>query len=437
MTNVNINEMNSLSFLNDLNEEQKNAVIYCDSPQLILSGAGSGKTRVLTYKICYLIKEKKIYPENILALTFTKDAANEMKERISDLIGKENSGNIKMGTFHSIFLRILRRNIYSLKTKKYKYDSNFKVINECKAKKLIKKLLNNQFYENVQKIFEKKGINDKNNYSIELTYLIARIVKKIKLLKNKGITYKDYENDLNEIEKDKKRELSFFKNIYKEYCKKCLKKNYMDFEDLLLNTYLLFKNDNKVLVHYQNKIEYILIDEYQDTNHIQFEILKQLSEKKKKICVVGDDYQSIYSFRGADINNFLNFTTTFNNYRIFELRRNYRSTPNIVNIGSQLIKNNRNQMKKDLFSNITEENEKINILKNEDDIKESENIGDIIKKLILEQKCKYKDIAILYRKNIQSNTFQKIFSEKNIPYIVNKDRLYESKVIQIIFNYLK
>ena len=211
----------------------------------------------------------------------------------------------------------------------------------------------------------------------------------------------------------------------------------MDFEDLLLNTYLLFKNDNKVLVHYQNKIEYILIDEYQDTNHIQFEILKQLSEKKKKICVVGDDYQSIYSFRGADINNFLNFTTTFNNYRIFELRRNYRSTPNIVNIGSQLIKNNRNQMKKDLFSNITQENEKINILKNEDDIKESENIVDIIKKLISEQKCKYKDIAILYRKNIQSNTFQKIFSEKNIPYIVNKDRLYESKVIQIIFNYLK
>ena len=239
-------------------------------------------------------------------------------------------------------------------------------------------------------------------------------MKKIKLLKNKGITYNDYKNDLNEIEKDKKRGIEFFKNIYKEYCKKCLKKNYMDFDDLLLNTYLLFKNDNKVLAHYQNEIEYILIDEYQDTNHIQFEILKQLSEKKKKICIVGDDYQSIYSFRGADINNFLNFTTIFNNYRKFELRRNYRSTSNIVNIGSQLIKNNRNQMKKNLFSNITEENEKINILKNEDDIKESENIGNIIKKLLSEQKCKYKVIAILYRKNIQSFTFQKTFSEKNI-----------------------
>ena len=262
-------------------------------------------------------------------------------------------------------------------------------------------------------------------------------MKKIKLLKNKGITYNDYKNDLNEIEKDKKRGIEFFKNIYKEYCKKCLKKNYMDFDDLLLNTYLLFKNDNKVLAHYQNEIEYILIDEYQDTNHIQFEILKQLSEKKKKICIVGDDYQSIYSFRGADINNFLNFTISFNNYRKFELRRNYRSTSNIVNIGSQLIKNNRNQMKKNLFSNITEENEKINILKNEDDIKESENIGNIIKKLLSEQKCKYKDIAILYRKNIQSFTFQKTFSEKNIPYIVNKDRLYESKIIKIIFNYLK
>ena len=212
MSNVTINEMNSLSFLNDLNEKQKSAVIYCDSPQLILSGAGSGKTRVLTYKICYLIKEKKINPENILALTFTKDAANEMKGRISNLIGKENSRNIKIGAFHSIFLRILRRNIYSLKTKKYKYDSNFKIINENKTKKIIKNLLNNQFYENVQKIFEKKGINDKNNSTIELSLLIASIVKKIKLLKNKGITYNDYKNDLNEIEKDKKRGIEFFKN---------------------------------------------------------------------------------------------------------------------------------------------------------------------------------------------------------------------------------
>ena len=259
----NNNEVNSLSFLNDLNKEQKEAVIYCDSPQLILAGAG--KTRVITYKICYLIKEKKIKPENILALTFTKDAANEMKERISMLIGKENSRNLEMGTFHSIFFKILKKNIYFLKTKKYYYDSNFKIINESKVKKMIKKILKNKFYENFYKLFKKKEINDKSNSSNELNYLISKIILKIKLLKNKGRTYKDYKNDLVEIEKDKINEIGFFKNIYKAYSKKCLKNNIMDLDDLLLNTYLLFQNNKEILEKYQNKFKYILIDEYQDT----------------------------------------------------------------------------------------------------------------------------------------------------------------------------
>ena len=357
----NNNEVNSLSFLNDLNKEQKEAVIYCDSPQLILAGVGTGKTRVITYKICYLIKEKKIKPENILALTFTKDAANEMKERISMLIGKENSRNLEMGTFHSIFFKILKKNIYFLKTKKYYYDSNFKIINESKVKKMIKKILKNKFYENLQKLFRKKEINDKSNSSNELNYLISKIILKIKLLKNKGRTYKDYKNDLVEIEKDKINEIGFFKNIYKAYSKKCLKNNIMDLDDLLLNTYLLFQNNKEILEKYQNKFEYILIDEYQDTNHIQFKILKQLAHKKKKICVVGDDYQSIYSFRGADISNFERFQNEFLNFKKFELNKNYRSTQNIINSANSLIENNKNQMKTQLFSEINENDEKINI----------------------------------------------------------------------------
>ena len=270
-----------------------------------------------------------------------------------------------------------------------------------------------------------------------MNYLISKIILKIKLLKNKGRTYKDYKNDLVEIEKDKINEIGFFKNIYKAYSKKCLKNNIMDLDDLLLNTYLLFQNNKEILEKYQNKFEYILIDEYQDTNHIQFKILKLLAHKKKKICVVGDDYQSIYSFRGADISNFERFQNEFLNFKKFELNKNYRSTQNIINSANNLIENNKNQMKKQLFSEINENDEKINILINEDDIKETEDIADIIKKLISEKKCNYKDIAILYRKNIQAFSFQKMFFKKNIPYAIKENILFGSKIIQIIFNYLK
>lgn len=289
----------------------------------------------------------------------------------------------------------------------------------------------------MQKLFRKKEINDKSNSSNELNYLISKIILNIKLLKNKGRTYKDYKNDLVEIEKDKINEIGFFKNIYKAYSKKCLKNNIMDLDDLLLNTYLLFQNNKEILEKYQNKFEYILIDEYQDTNHIQFKILKQLAHKKKKICVVGDDYQSIYSFRGADISNFERFQNEFLNFKKFELNKNYRSTQNIINSANSLIENNKNQMKKQLFSEINENDEKINILINEDDIKETEHIADIIKKLISEKKCNYKDIAILYRKNIQAFSFQKMFFKKNIPYAIKENILFGSKIIQIIFNYLK
>ena len=258
------------------------------------------------------------------------------------------------------------------------------------------------------------------------------------LLKNKGISFHDYKNMINEIEIDKKSGLDFFKNVYEVYSKECLEKNVMDFEDLLLNTFLLFKNDSLIREYYQNRFKYILIDEYQDTNHIQFEILKVLCWKSKKICGVGDDYQSIYSFRGADISNFSNLIEIFPNTKIYKLCQNYRSSPNIVNLASALINNNKNQMKKDLFSKKNEINEKINIIINENGLKEAENIGNIIKRLINENKCHYKDIAVLYRMNIQSCPFQKIFFKKNIPYkLTNRAGFFESKIIQNIFAYLK
>ena len=397
------NENNSLLFLNDLSEEQKESVIYCDSPQLILSGAGSGKTRVLTYKIIYLIKIKKIRPYNILALTFTKKAANEMKNRISKLIGENYAKDIKMGTFHSIFYRILKRNISYLEDKKY--NSNFNIIDESEVKKLIKDILFNQFSDIVNKIIEKKGINDKVKSYFEIKCLINRIIKKIMNLKIKGITYDIYQNMENEIEKDKKRDLEYFKNIYEIYVKECKKKNVMDFEDLILNTLLLFKKNKNILEKYQNKFKYILIDEFQDTNHTQFEIVKYLSLKSQKICCVGDDCQSIYSFRGADINNIDNFSKTFPNYKLFKLCQNYRSTSNIIQVADLLIKHNKKQIEKNLFSKIKEIDGKVNILINETGINECENISEIIKTLIKDKKCDYKDIAILYRMNIQSYLF--------------------------------
>ena len=430
------NENNSLLFLNDLSEEQKESVIYCDSPQLILSGAGSGKTRVLTYKIIYLIKIKKIRPYNILALTFTKKAANEMKSRISKLIGENYAKDIKMGTFHSIFYRILKRNISYLEDKKY--NSNFNIIDESEVKKLIKDILFNQFSDIVNKIIEKKGINDKVKSYFEIKCLINRIIKKIMNLKIKGITYDIYQNMENEIEKDKKRDLEYFKNIYEIYVKECKKKNVMDFEDLILNTLLLFKKNKNILEKYQNKFKYILIDEFQDTNHTQFEIIKYLSLKSQKICCVGDDCQSIYSFRGADINNIDNFSKTFPNYKLFKLCQNYRSTSNIIQVADLLIKHNKKQIEKNLFSKIKEIDGKVNILINETGINECENISEIIKTLIKDKKCDYKDIAILYRMNIQSYLFKDTFFKRDIPHkINNRISFYETKVIQNIIEYLK
>ena len=437
MEDEQINQSNYLKFLDDLNDEQRKAVTYCNSPLLVLSGAGSGKTRVLTYKIAFLIKVMNLRPENILALTFTNKAANEMKQRISTLIGK-NINHIEIGTFHSVFCKILRRNATFLEGSKYRPD--FQIIDEDDVKKIIRDILELHFEGVINNIMEKIGINDRINYSNKFNEIIKMIKEKIMLLKNKGITYEDYFNLSNEIEEDKKNNLEFFKNIYEVYVRECQKRNLMDFEDLLLNTFLLFKNKNNlhILERYQNKYKYILVDEFQDTNHVQFEILKALSWNHQNICGVGDDYQNIYSFRGATLKNITDFQNYFKNTKIFKLCRNYRSSTNIVKVADLLIKHNKKQFPKDLYSNISDIDGKVKILKNNNEHDESEKISYIITYLVNSKKCDYKDIAVLYRMNIQSFIFQKKFFKRNIPHILcNRIGFYESKIIINIFSYLK
>ena len=432
-----LNEENPLEFLNDLNDQQKQAVEYCDSSQLVLSGAGSGKTRVLTYKIAYLIKIKNIPSDNILALTFTNKAANEMKLRISKLIGIELVKNINMGTFHSIFCKILRRNISYFPGRKYKPD--FQIINEDDSKKLMKDLLETEFEGVLLKLLENNGINDRIQSLAFINDLVKKITDKITLLKNKAITYEHYQKLSKEIEQDKRNGLPFLKNFYEVYVKECQKRNIMDFDDLLLNTFILFNNKDNidVLQKYQKKFKYILVDEYQDTNHVQFEILKALSWQYKRVCGVGDDYQSIYSFRGADLENFKNFNIIYSDSKNFNLTRNYRSTSNIVQVANLLIKKNKNQFQKNLYSNIKEIDGKVKLLINKNSFDECDKIAYIIKELIKAQKCEYKDIAVLYRMNLQSNHFVKTFFKHNIPHkLCNRIGFYETTVIKNILSYL-
>ena len=425
------------SFLSNLNEPQKEAVLTFGRPQLVLSGAGSGKTRVLTYKIIYLIKVKNIPPENILALTFTKKAANEMKERIFKLIGENLTIKLIMGTFHSVFCKILRKNITYLEGSKYK--ANFQIILEHESIDIIKSIIDEKFQKEFENYLELMHITDSSAQKNELKSLSKKIFKKISLLKNKGITYDKYLNCQDEIDKDLKIYIPFFKNIYQAYVETCHEKNVMDFEDLLLNTFLLF-NDTKnvsILNKYQDLFKYILVDEYQDTNIVQYEIVKALAWKNKNIFVVGDDYQNIYSFRGANRLNIDKFKENFNNYKETKLCQNYRSHEIIVKAANKLILNNKHQIKKELFSNI-EPDEKIKLIYCLDGIDEANKIAFLIQKLKLNNSCNYSDIVILYRKNIQHIPFKNIFFKRGIPHkIYNANTIFESKIIKVIYYYLQ
>ena len=436
-------EKNEEEFFKELNDEQKKAVRYIEGPQIISAGAGSGKTKVLTYKIAYLINFKNINPLYILALTFTNKASKEIKERVKFLIGNFKVKGLSMGTFHSIFLRILKSHIHLLGIESY--NQYFTILDENDAKKRIKDILKKGEFveenERKKKRIDINYINQKNKIDLFEEEKIFNksfeyICKKINYVKNEGITYNDYLKKDYLIDEDEKNNCPFFQEVYKIYEINCQKNNEMDFNSILLNTFLLFKKNNKLLIEYQNKYDYILIDEYQDTNKIQFEIIKLLSIKKK-ICIIGDENQSIYKFRGARIENLKDFKNYFSNVKIFKLTRNYRSTEYIVKCANSLIKNNTNVINLDLYS-LQKSNEKVKLIENNHNYIEVDKIASIIKNMVEEENYNYKDFAILYRANSQSYDFENKFLEKNIPFKTYKRiGFFDSLIIKIIINYLQ
>ncbi len=399
-------------FLNDLNESQRKAVEYIDGPQLVIAGAGSGKTRVLTYKIAFLL-EKGMKPWNILALTFTNKAAREMKERIAKLVGEQRARYLNMGTFHSIFARILRTEASSIG-----FDANYTIYDENDSRTLIKNII------------KAMGLNDK-------VYKPAAVHGLISMAKNHLITAEDYANDASAIERDTDSKMPAVKDVYSSYAAHCRTSNAMDFDDLLLNTYIMLRDHKDIRQKYAERFQYILVDEYQDTNSAQQAILTLLAGKHNNVCVVGDDYQSIYSFRGANIDNILDFQDKFHDTKLFKLERNYRSTQMIVKAANSLMKHNQRQIEKDVYS---EENkgDKIEYRPAYSDREEAVIVAKEIKKIKKEENGLYSDFAILYRTNAQSRSFEEEFRKDNIPYkIYGGLSFYQRKEIKDIIAYFR
>lgn len=395
-----------MKFLNDLNEEQLKAVEYNAGPHMIVAGAGSGKTRVLTYKIAYLI-EKGLEPESILALTFTNKAAKEMKDRIKAMIGKK-ADQLWMGTFHSIFARILR-----VESKYLNYKPNYSIYDREDSISLVSNIM--------------------QNLNINLESLTPHGVQhRISHMKNQMIYPEDFEKTMTSSVTDRK-----FLEIYKEYNKRLFENNSMDFDDLLLKPIELFNQQPKVLQKYKKMFKYILVDEYQDTNKAQYELLKLLSPAKDKICVVGDDAQSIYSWRGADIKNMLNFKKDFKGAKIFRLEQNYRSTKTILAAADSIIKNNTEQIAKTLWTE-NNDGEEITLIRASDEKDEAFQIAKRIKKELSIRKLSLNDFAVLYRLNSQSRTLEEAFRREGIPYkIVGGIEFYRRKEIKDIIAYLR
>jgi len=378
---------------------------------IVIAGAGSGKTRVLTYKIAYLMTED-VDPFNILALTFTNKAAKEMKERIANIVGGE-ARNLWMGTFHSVFARILR-----IEAHKIGYTSNFTIYDTDDSQKLVGRII--------------KELNlDKDNYKYK------SIFSRISSMKNNFISAKSYINDDELLLSDKISNRPSFNQIYKEYVDRCFKAGAMDFDDLLLKTNELLSTYPETLAKYQNIFKYILVDEYQDTNHSQYLIIKALSDKYQNICVVGDDAQSIYSFRGANINNILNFQKDFPDSKLFRLEQNYRSTKNIVNAANSLIENNQKRLKKSVWTE-NESGEKISVNKLLTDGEEGRFVASSIFETKMQNQLNNNDFAILYRTNAQSRSFEDALRKKNIPYRVYGGlSFYQRKEIKDVLAYLR
>ncbi|MFC2098977.1 ATP-dependent helicase, partial [Bacteroidota bacterium] len=399
-------------FLRDLNDAQQKAVIDFEGPSLVIAGAGSGKTRVLTYRIAYLLSQE-IRAGNILALTFTNKAAREMKERIGKLVGTDHAKWLWMGTFHSIFARILRNDGHLLG-----YPSSFTIYDTSDSTSLVKKLI------------KEMNLNDQ-------IYKPGEIRARISSSKNNLITPAAYFSSTQMMEMDKRTRKPRMADIYKLYAQRCKKADAMDFDDLLLNMHILLRDFPEVLEKYQEQFRYILVDEYQDTNYVQYLITKQLSDKYKNICVVGDDAQSIYSFRGARIENILNFKHDYKDFSLYKLERNYRSTRNIVDAANSIIAKNQDQISKKVFSE-KEKGEKIHLVRAATDNEEGYLVANAIQDTIFGKQVRHRDIAILYRTNAQSRIFEEALRRMNIPYKVYGGlSFYQRKEIKDLLAYFR
>jgi DNA helicase-2/ATP-dependent DNA helicase PcrA len=401
-----------MDLLNDLNEAQRAAVEYIDGPSLVIAGAGSGKTRVLTYKIAYLLSQG-MKPWSIMALTFTNKAAREMKERIGKLVGNDLAQHLYMGTFHSIFSRILRAEAEHIG-----FNNNFTIYDESDSRSLIKAIV------------KELGLDDKK-------YKPAAVHAKISMAKNNLMSAAAYESDAAIFEQNKRAQMPEVGKIFLAYVQRCKQANAMDFDDLLTLTYQLFREHEDIRHKYAARFDYVLVDEYQDTNHVQMSIVMQLCQEKQRVCAVGDDSQSIYSFRGANIDNILNYQRQFQGTRLFKLEQNYRSTQTIVEAANSLIKHNSNQIPKDVFSE-NAKGEKIQYKPAYSDKEEAVIVAKDVKRIRRKDGCQYSDFAILYRTNAQSRSFEEEFRKQGIPYrIYGGLSFYQRKEIKDIIAYFR
>ena len=399
-------------YIEELNEGQRNAVLYNDGPSLVIAGAGSGKTRVLTYKIAYLL-ENGYQPWNILALTFTNKAAREMKERIARQVGPERARHLWMGTFHSVFLRILH-----VEAGHIGFTSQFTIYDTADSKSLIRSII------------KEMGLDEK-------VYKPGMVQARISNAKNHLVSPAGYANNKEAYEGDRAAKVPALRDIYQRYWERCRQADAMDFDDLLFYTFLLFRDHPEVLARYQDQFRYILVDEYQDTNFAQHSIVLQLAKNHQHVCVVGDDAQSIYSFRGADIDNILYFTKVYPDTKVFKLEQNYRSTQTIVRAANSLIEKNQWQIRKEVFSE-KEKGEAIGVYQAYSDVEEGDIVVNKIAELRREKRYAYSDFAILYRTNAQSRIFEEAMRKRSMPYrIYGGLSFYQRKEIKDVIAYFR
>ncbi len=400
------------NILSQLNDSQREAVMSTEGPSLVIAGAGSGKTRVLTYKIAYLLQQG-VKPWNVLALTFTNKAAREMKQRIGNLVGNEVASRLVMGTFHSIFSRILR-----VEAEHIGFNSNYTIYDDTDSRSLVKNII------------KEMGLDDK-------TYKPSTVHNHISMAKNHMISAYDYSNDASALERDKEQRMPYIYKVYLAYAERCRQANAMDFDDLLLLTYQLLKDNEDIRQKYADRFKYVLVDEYQDTNTVQQRIVWLLTKEHQNVCVVGDDAQSIYSFRGANIDNILDFRDMYDGAKLFKLERNYRSTQHIVEAANSLISHNERQIPKDVYSK-NGDGEKIVFKPAYSDKEEAIIVCKDIKKIRKSENCEWDDFAILYRTNAQSRAFEEAMRKENIPYRVYGGlSFYQRKEIKDIIAYFR